>query len=91
MCWVYVIKSLKDGKLYIGSTRFDVNKRLQIHNRGSVRWTKSHRPWKLVYKEKFPNYTQARKRELFLKTGVGRKELQGILRAGTQVDKGGRL
>lgn len=69
-----------NGKSYTGSTHEnDPNKRFQNHNSGKVKSTKSGRPWKLVYTEKFDNYTEARKRELFLKTGKGRELLKNVL------------
>lgn len=79
MASVYVLKSLKNGKRYIGSTRKDANVRLKEHNSGSNKWTKQNAPFKLIYKEIFLTYTEARKREIFLKSGQGRKFLDKIL------------
>lgn len=63
-------------KFYVGSSRKeDANVRLSHHNNGSVRSTKAGRPWIVVEIERFENYTDARKRELFLKSGIGRKEI----------------
>ncbi len=74
MACVYIIQSRSNGKLYTGSSREDdPDRRLKAHNLGKTRSTKSVRPWKLIYKEGFETFTQARKRENFLKTGVGRK------------------
>ena len=72
MCYVYILRSLKDNKLYIGSTR-NLKKRINAHNYGKVRSTKSREPFKLIYCEKLEDYTKARKREKYLKTGSGRK------------------
>ena len=47
MICVYLLKSLKDGKQYIGST-ITLNKRLQQHNAGTVTSTKYRRPLMLV-------------------------------------------
>ena len=69
---VYVIKSIPTSKLYIGYTD-NIGKRLAEHNRGKVKSTKSYLPYRLVYKEEYSNKTEARKRELFLKTGKGRE------------------
>ena len=94
MSCVYVLQSHKDGKLYVGSTRGSALDRLNKHNRGSVRSTKGRRPFGLIYSESFPNYQQARQKEFFYKSGVGKQELKKLLdeiRAGTRVDKGGRL
>ena len=76
---VYVLKSLKNGKQYIGSTGKDVNIRLKEHNQGSNKWTKANNPFRLMYTENFVTITEARKRENFLKSGVGRKQLKEML------------
>jgi putative endonuclease len=73
--FVYVIKSLVDGDLYTGSCE-DVEKRLHVHNSGKVRSTKSRKPFVLVYKEICDTRTEARKRENYLKSGIGRKYLK---------------
>lgn len=81
MACVYLLKSLANGKSYTGSThKDDPIKRLQSHNNGKVKSTKSGRPWELIYNEKFDNYTEARKKELFFKTGKGRELLKNIWR-----------
>src|SRR3990172_5390092 len=68
--WVYVLRSLKDGKLYIGQTN-NLEDRLLRHNQGRVRSTKFRRPFVLVYCEKFSTRSTARKREDFLKSPQG--------------------
>ena len=74
MACVYVLQSKKNGKFYVGSTREEnANIRLNAHNRGKTRSTKVGRPWVLIYEEKYETYTEARKREHFLKSGVGRQ------------------
>jgi len=77
--YVYVLKSLKNNKRYVGCTNLTPRKRLQQHNSGSNKWSKGNKPFMLVYSEEHPDRTSARKRENFLKTGVGRKFLDGIL------------
>ncbi len=72
---VYVIESLKNGKRYVGFTSKPVNQRLNEHNRGCNKWARENRPFKLVYQEFFDNEKDARKREVFLKSGQGRKLL----------------
>lgn len=70
----YILFSPTSNKFYVGSSREDsADKRLRHHNSGSVRSTKSGKPWKLISIENHENYTLAKRRELFLKTGVGRK------------------
>ena len=74
--FVYVL-ICADDRLYIGSTR-DINKRIQTHNNGKVKTTKSRRPVELIYKEEMLTYTEARKRELYFKSGSGRDWLKKI-------------
>jgi putative endonuclease len=77
MHYVYILKSEKDGRLYKGMT-FDLAKRLQIHNQGKVRATKGYRPWRLVYSEEYSTMMEARSRELYFKSGVGRDFLKSM-------------
>lgn len=74
MYFTYVLKSLKDGKNYIGYTN-DVNLRLTKHNNGEVRSTAPRRPLKLIYYEACVNKEDAMRRERYLKTYQGRQFL----------------
>ena len=74
MACIYINFSKSINKFYIGSSRENnAQKRFASHNTGKVRSTKSGRPWALIHQEIYKNYTEGRKRELFLKTGMGRK------------------
>lgn len=53
-----------------GSTR-DLVDRIAAHLAGKVPRTKSRLPLKLVYCEYFDNYTDARRRENWLRSGQG--------------------
>ncbi|MFH1956771.1 MAG: GIY-YIG nuclease family protein [Patescibacteria group bacterium] len=75
MSYVYVLKSLRNGKRYIGSTELLPKERLKEHNYGANKFTKRNGPFELIYQESHPDKTTARKRENFLKSGVGRKYL----------------
>ncbi|MGH7275126.1 MAG: GIY-YIG nuclease family protein [Nitrospiria bacterium] len=66
------MRSLKDDSLYVGSSK-DPGQRLREHNYGSSKYTKGHRPYKLIYKEEFIDRVSARKREKHLKSGIGRE------------------
>ncbi len=66
MVYVYVLKSEKDGNLYIGSTN-DLRRRFQEHNTGRVASTKNRRPFELVYYEAYKADADARHREQNLK------------------------
>ena len=71
---VYVLKSEKDGIRYIGSGKSALE-RLRRHNKGDYRFTKGHRPWRLIYKEVLNTRAEAMRREKFLKSGKGREWL----------------
>jgi len=79
MFTVYVLRSLKNSKRYVGYTSKDVLKRLSEHNAGSNKWTRSNGPFKLVYSEQYASKTEAIVREKFLKSGQGRKFLDSII------------
>ena len=66
MFFVYIIKSQKDKKLYLGSTN-DLKRRLAEHNNGENRSTKSRIPFELVYCEVYKAESDARNREYNLK------------------------
>ncbi len=75
---VYILLSLGDGKTYTGSTD-NLRRRLEEHNNGRCRATMNRRPLRLIYFESFDSLDKARKRELYLKTRSGRRELKEIL------------
>ena len=66
MFYVYVLKSLSNSLHYIGSTA-DLKRRVADHNDAKSKWTKSGRPWKLIYYEAFTNRLLAQRRERKLK------------------------
>ena len=76
--FVYVLKSLRDGKLYIGIS-MDPERRLQEHNKGKTKSTKSRRPFKLIYREKCGTLEKARSLEKYYKTGFGREKLKELI------------
>lgn len=77
MYYTYVIRSEKDGKRYIGSTK-DIKARLKKHNAGSVRSTKHRRPFKLEYFEVFQTRKEAEQREQFFKSKIGSYRLNEL-------------
>ena len=77
MIFVYIIKSLKVEYRYIGITN-NLEQRLRRHNSGGNKSTKPYAPFKLVLVEEYNNYKEARRREVFLKSGQGRKFLDEI-------------
>ncbi|MCL1965854.1 MAG: GIY-YIG nuclease family protein [Candidatus Bathyarchaeota archaeon] len=56
-----------DGSFYTGSTK-DLEARIQLHKTGKgARYTKIHKPQKLVYSEEHPSRSLAMKREREIK------------------------
>jgi len=74
MYYIYVLYSERDKHLYIGSTP-DLKKRMLKHKTGRVRSTKNRRPLDLIYYEAYMLRIDALRREKYLKSGGGRKEL----------------
>ena len=66
--YVYILKSLKDKKFYVGCTN-DLNRRLREHNSGCSFATKARTPFELIYFEGYKNRQDAEEREKFLKLG----------------------
>jgi len=74
---VYVLRSLRDGKRYVGISS-DSDVRLVEHNSGKVFSTKGRRPFVLTYREYTVDVAKARQRERFFKTAVGRRFLDEV-------------
>jgi len=62
MHFLYILKSLKDNKLYIGATN-NIQTRINQHNKGQSKSTKYRRPLILVYSEQYISKSEAMKRE----------------------------
>lgn len=78
-CYVYVLRSSKDGMFYVGLTR-DLRARLQLHNAGKVPSTKHRVPLELIYWEGCLNESDAAQREKYLKSAWGKRYIKGRLR-----------
>lgn len=60
---VYVLYSASFQKIYVGFTS-DLLQRFKSHNYlGTKDWTKSYRPWEVVYCECFDHKSEAMRRE----------------------------
>jgi len=73
MYYVYVLKSVKDGTTYIGSTEF-LDRRISEHNSGKTKSIRHKLPVELVYYEAYSSKTLSRKREIELKKNSFAKE-----------------
>ena len=73
MYFVYILRSIKNKKTYVGSTDKLPDERLYEHNTGSNEWTRYNKPFELIYCEGYYCKSDTLHRELFLKSGVGNK------------------
>ena len=78
MIEVYAIISIPSREIYVGMA-LSAEKRLIEHNNGKNRYTKGLKPWKLFHIEYFPDWKQAREREKYLKSGVGKELLKSMV------------
>lgn len=79
MFYVYVLINEIDGNFYTGST-IDLKRQFEEHNNGKVNSTRKLRPLKLIYYEACISEDDARGRENYLKSGIGKKYMKNLLK-----------
>lgn len=77
--YVYLLQSIKSGKWYTGYTS-NLRKRFNQHQNNESGYTKGRGPFRLIYYESCLNEDDAKARELYLKSGMGRKYLKNRLK-----------
>lgn len=77
MYYVYAIKSLTRIYIYVGLTD-NIERRIGQHNKGQNRSTKAYKPFKLIYTEAFETRKEAREKEIYLKSGIGKEFLKPL-------------
>ena len=77
MFYVYSIKSRERNYIYVGLTE-DIDRRINEHNSGKNKTTRSYKPFELIYAEQFRTRTEARRREKYLKAGSGKEFLKRL-------------
>ncbi|MCI0788076.1 MAG: GIY-YIG nuclease family protein [Chloroflexi bacterium] len=82
MFYVYLLRSERTGRYYIGSTG-DIQNRVEQHNAGLTKSTKAFSPWRLVHQEEFDSLPEARQRESQLKSWKSRSYLESQLHLDT--------
>ena len=90
MYFVYILYSLKDNKLYKGSTS-DIAKRLRRHNDGGNASTAYRKPFVIIHLELFEDKSLALKRENYLKTPEGGSKLKSYLKEKLILNEAGIL
>jgi len=75
MYYVYILQSELDKEFYIGRTA-DLKRRYSEHQTGRVDSTKHRLPMKLLCYEAYNTKEEAARREEFLKSSDGRKDIK---------------
>lgn len=74
--WYVYILLCEDGTLYTGISN-NLEKRFLGHKNGkAARYTRSHKPVKIVYKESLPTHSEALKRESEIKSLSRQKKIE---------------
>jgi len=80
MQYVYVLRSKKDNKNYVGYTK-NLKLRFEQHQKGLVVATKNRRPLILIYYEACISQQDATHREKYLKTAYGKRYIKSRLKS----------
>lgn len=78
--YVYILKSSQNGNWYTGCTS-DLLQRVNQHNDGKSRYTKTRGPYELIYYEASLNKEDAFARERYLKSGMGKRYINNRLKS----------
>jgi putative endonuclease len=81
MAYVYILRSLKDARYYIGSTG-DLEKRLKHHKGGFTPSTKRFGGVELIFKQEYKTLKEARYIEMKLKKLKRKDYLDKIIKDG---------
>ena len=79
--YVYILKSIKNGSYYIGST-CNLKKRFSQHNFGNVTATKFKRPYKIVFNQLCDSLSTANKIERKIKNWKRKDFIEKIINDG---------
>jgi putative endonuclease len=75
MVYVYALKSLARNYIYVGQTK-NVITRFHQHNNGEEKNTRYYAPFELVFSMECKDRSEARKYEMFYKSGRGKEYLK---------------
>jgi len=74
---VYALKSINRNYIYVGLTN-NIERRFNEHQKGQNRTTSPYKPFVLIYQEYFFTRIDARKKEIYLKSGSGKEFLKNL-------------
>lgn len=77
--YVYILQSLKSSKWYTGYTS-DLRKRFNQHQNNESTYTRGRGPFKLIYYEASLHEEDAKAREKYHKSGMGKRYLKNRLK-----------
>jgi putative endonuclease len=77
MYYVYAISSLERNYIYVGLTN-NIDRRFIEHNSGKNKTTKPYSPFVLIYVEECSTRIEARIKEKYFKSGIGKEKLRII-------------
>ncbi len=77
MFYVYAIKSFGKNYIYVGITD-NIERRLSQHNSGENKSTKAYKPFIIIHSESFATRPEARMKEIYFKSGVGKEHLKTV-------------
>ena len=78
MYYVYVLVSESRNYIYGGITD-NLDRRIHTHNAGHNMTTKGYRMFRILLTDAYPSWIEARGREKYLKSGVGKEFLRNVL------------
>jgi len=78
MHYVYLLR-LNNNSIYTGRSD-DLKRRIAEHKKGKVKSTKNKLPVSLIYYESYLSKQDSINREIYLKTGDGRREIRKQLK-----------
>jgi len=78
MYTVYVLQNSRSRRFYIGSTN-NIIRRLSEHNRGQTKSTRQKGIWELKYCEEFSTSSEAKRRELKIKSYKGGEAFKKLI------------
>ena len=79
MFFVYAISSLTRDYIYVGLTN-NTSRRILQHQGGQNKTTRPYRPFRLILTEGFETRIEARCREKYLKSGIGKEFLKALIK-----------
>ena len=75
---MYILHNKAKNFIYIGYSE-NIKQRIEEHNAGYSKSTKSYLPLELIHYEAYKNMKDAKRREMYLKTNKGRTTLMTML------------